>query len=142
MRSFGRVPDGVSEDAGTRATVRIIDNDSRGDRPLVRFADHGRGRQRGLHGCDGVLADGNCQGGNHGHSGIGVSLSSTLLFFTTSHWNTAQTIEASAAQDNDANNDTATLTHTATGAGYAAVAAAIAVMVVYDDRPPAKQTGV
>ena len=51
-----------------------------------------------------------------GHSGTGVSLDRTSLSFTTSNWNTPQTVTVSAAQDSDGFNDSATLTHRSSGA--------------------------
>ena len=40
------------------------------------------------------------------------------LTFTPSNWDTAQTVTVSAAQDSDAENDTATVAHTVSGADY------------------------
>ena len=40
------------------------------------------------------------------------------LTFTTSNWSAAQTVELTAAQDNDSNNDSITLVHAPTGGGY------------------------
>ena len=40
------------------------------------------------------------------------------LTFTTSNWSAAQTVELTAAQDNDSNNDSITLAHAPTGGGY------------------------
>ena len=41
------------------------------------------------------------------------------LTFTTSNWSAAQTVELTAAEDNDSNNDSITLAHAPTGGGYA-----------------------
>ena len=51
-----------------------------------------------------------------GHTGTDLTLDRTVLTFTTSNWNTAQTVTVTAAQDPDADDDPATLTHTAEGA--------------------------
>ena len=40
------------------------------------------------------------------------------LTFTTSNWSAAQTVDLTAAQDNDSNNDSITLAHAPTGGGY------------------------
>ena len=48
-----------------------------------------------------------------GHAGSDVSLDKTSLTFTTSNWNTAQTVTVKAAQDAAAADDTVSLTHTA-----------------------------
>ena len=75
-----------------------------------------------------------------GHAGTDLTVMPATLTFTTSSWNTAQTVTVSAAQDDDAANDTATLTHTASGGDYGAVTPAVlAVTVVDEDRAPAPQ---
>ena len=48
-----------------------------------------------------------------GHAGTEVTPSPTSLTFTTSNWDTAQTITVTAAADADLVNDTVTLTHSA-----------------------------
>ena len=53
----------------------------------------------------------------------------TSLEFTTSNYNTAQTVTVSAAADDDATHDRATLTHTASGGGYGSVSADLPVTV-------------
>ena len=40
------------------------------------------------------------------------------LTFTTSNWSATQTVELTAAEDNDSNNDSITLVHAPTGGGY------------------------
>ena len=47
-----------------------------------------------------------------------VTVPSSTLTFTTTNWNSAQTVTVSAGQDDDAANDTATLTHNPSGADY------------------------
>ena len=64
-----------------------------------------------------------------GTSGTDLSLNETSLTFTTSDWDTAQTVRVSAAQDSDATHDDATLTHTASGGGYDSVSADLPVTV-------------
>ncbi len=70
-----------------------------------------------------------------GHSGTDLTLDTTSLEFTTSTWNTAQTVTVTAGEDADTANDTATLTHTASGGGYS-VTATLAVTVTDDDTLP------
>ena len=70
-----------------------------------------------------------------GHSGTDLSLDKTSLTFTTTSWSDEQTVTVSAAQDDDAADDTATLTHTASGGDYASVTADVAVRVTDDDTP-------
>ena len=68
-----------------------------------------------------------------GHSGTDVTLDKASLTFTTSNWNTAQSVAVTAAQDDDAADDTVTLTHTASGGEYASVSDTLAVTVDDDD---------
>ena len=68
-----------------------------------------------------------------GHTGTDLGLDKTTLTFTTSNWNTAQTVKVTAGQDADGSDDTATLTHTATGGNYAGVTADLAVTVDDDE---------
>ena len=74
-----------------------------------------------------------------GHTGTDLSLSGTglssndTLSFTTTNWNTAQTVTVSAAPDADGANDRVALTNTAGGGGYGAAEAAIVAVMVADD---------
>ncbi len=56
------------------------------------------------------------------------------LTFTTTNWNTAQTVTFSAASDDDAINDTATVEHTASGGDYASVKSDVSLTVTDDDK--------
>ena len=55
------------------------------------------------------------------------------LTFTDSTWNTAQTVEVRAGEDDDGTNDSATLTHTGSGAGYGSVTEDLPVTVTDND---------
>ncbi len=68
-----------------------------------------------------------------GHSGTDLTLDTTSLTFSTSTWNTAQTVTVTAGEDDDTTDDTATLAHEASGGGYDAVEADLAVTVSDDD---------
>ena len=58
------------------------------------------------------------------------------LTFTTTNWDTAQTVTVSAAEDADALEDTATVTHTVAGGDYGAITAQdVAVTVTDNDTP-------
>ena len=75
-----------------------------------------------------------------GHSGTdlalsGATLTNNRLTFTTTNWNTAQTVTVKAAHDADAATDTATLAHTASGGGYAGVTRNLPVTVTDNDDP-------
>ena len=73
-----------------------------------------------------------------GTAGTDLTLdpASASLTFTTSTWNTAQTVTVSAAEDDDADNDAATLVHTASGGDYGSVTADLAVTVDDGDGDP------
>ncbi|MXX07032.1 MAG: hypothetical protein F4Z71_09750, partial [Gammaproteobacteria bacterium] len=68
-----------------------------------------------------------------GHDGTDLTPNKTSLTFTRSNWSAAQTVTVSAAQDDDAGNDTATLTHDASGGDYADVSSSLEVTVKDDD---------
>ena len=70
-----------------------------------------------------------------GTAGTDLSVVENTLTFSTTNWNTAQPVEVTARQDDDAVQDTATLTHTAAGADYGSVTKALAVTVTDDDTP-------
>ena len=68
-----------------------------------------------------------------------VTLNDTVLTFTDSNWDTAQTVTVSAAQDTDAVDDEASIAHTVAGADYGAngvTAGSVAVTVDDDETPP------
>ena len=62
-----------------------------------------------------------------------VTVSSSSLTFTTTDWNSAQTVTVTAGQDADAVNDMATLTHDPRGADYDSVSNADLTVNVTDD---------
>ena len=66
-----------------------------------------------------------------------VTLTPATLTFTTSDWDTAQTVTVAAAQDTDAANDTASIAHTVAAAGsadeYDAVTIGSVAVTVTDD---------
>ena len=65
-----------------------------------------------------------------------VSANPASLTFSTSNWATAQTVTVSAAEDDDASQDTATVTHTVSGGDYGSVTASdVAVTVTDNDTP-------
>ena len=68
-----------------------------------------------------------------GHSGTDVSVSSVSLTFSTTTWETAQTVTVTAAQDADGVNDSVTLTHAVAGGGYDGVVVASVEVTVEDD---------
>ena len=65
-----------------------------------------------------------------------VTAEPATLTFTTTNWNTAQTVTVSAVQDTDATDDTATVTHTVSGYGSVVTAASVTVTVAEDPTVP------
>ena len=65
-------------------------------------------------------------------SSTGFTPPATSLTFSTSNWNTAQTVTVTAGQDDDAENDMATLTHNPSGGGYGSVSNASLTVTVRD----------
>ena len=63
-----------------------------------------------------------------------VTAEPASLVFTASDWDTAQTVTATAAQDDDAGDETATITHTVAGYGTVTTADDVTVAVA-DDAP-------
>ena len=55
------------------------------------------------------------------------------LTFTTSNWSAAQTVELTAAEDNDSNNDSITLVHAPTGGGYGSAQNKNLAVTITDD---------
>ena len=57
------------------------------------------------------------------------------LTFTTANWGTAQTVTATAAEDDDASNERVAISHSATGGDYENVEAELIATTVDDDEP-------
>ena len=72
-----------------------------------------------------------------GQSGTDLTLTGltgNTLTFTTSNWDTAQTVTVKAGQDDDGSDDSVTLTHAAAGGNYAGTKADLTVTVTDNDR--------
>ncbi|WP_025772552.1 hypothetical protein, partial [Thioalkalivibrio sp. HK1] len=65
-----------------------------------------------------------------------ITLDRTALTFTASNWNTAQEVRVSAADDDDAADESASITLTASGAEYRDVTATVSITVNDDDGAP------
>ena len=63
-----------------------------------------------------------------------VTLSASALTFTTTNWDSAQTVTATTTQDTDAADEAADVTHTASGGGYDGISATLRVGVTDDER--------
>ena len=64
-----------------------------------------------------------------------VSVSPASLSFTTTNWNTAQTVSVTAVQDDDGNDETVSISHSVTGYATVTTAASVTVTVAEDDVP-------
>ena len=70
-----------------------------------------------------------------GTAGTDVSVNPASLTFTTSDWETEQTVSVSADEDDDSDSDAAWITHTASGGGFGSASVAkVAVEVTDNDR--------
>ena len=69
-------------------------------------------------------------------AGDGIATSPASLTFTSSNWNTPQTVRASAANDANGINESVTLTHTPSGADYGGGTTAQIVVTATDDDAP------
>ena len=78
-----------------------------------------------------------------GHAGTDVTANPATLTFTTSNWDTVQTVTVTAGDDADTTDDTVTLTHSAasTDSGYGGIAID-EVAVTVSDNDTAQVTGV
>ena len=72
-----------------------------------------------------------------GHGGTDVTLTPSILTFTTANWNLAQTVTVKAGNDTDTTNDTVTLTHSAasTDSNYGGITIGSVVVTVADRLP-------
>ena len=70
-----------------------------------------------------------------GHAGTDVTPNPTTLTFTTSNWETAQTVAVTAGNDADTTDDSVTLTHSAASAdsGYSGIAIPSVAVTVSDN---------
>ena len=73
-----------------------------------------------------------------GTAGTDVMAVPSTLTFTTSNWNTPQTVDVTAANDSDEEDDRVPLTHSATGGGYDSTALPGVTVLVRDRGPDVK----
>ena len=64
-----------------------------------------------------------------------ATVSGSTLRFTTSNWDTEQTVTVAGVDDGDSANETVTVTNTASGGEYAGMTASVRVTVDDDDKP-------
>ena len=65
-----------------------------------------------------------------------VSVSPASLTFTTTDWNTAQTVSVTGVEDPDTDDETVTISHSVSGYGSVTAAAAVTVTVTDDEEAP------
>ena len=78
-----------------------------------------------------------------GHDGADLTLTLTnnQLTFTTTNWDTAQTVTVKAGDDDNADNESETLAHTAFGGDYVNVTKDLPVSITDDEVPVTVQFG-
>ncbi|MBA5249496.1 MAG: hypothetical protein FE834_08250, partial [Gammaproteobacteria bacterium] len=64
---------------------------------------------------------------------MGAATVSGAMIFTTTNWNTAQTVTVTGVNDSDSNNESVTISHTITGADYVGITSANVTATVTDD---------
>ena len=135
---------GSALSASPSVTTTITDDDTRGVTRGVTLSESSLTVLEGATGTYTVVLDseptGNVTvtvGGESGEVTVdtGSVGSQKTLTFTTTDWDTAQTVTVSAGQDDDSIDDTATLSHTASGGGYGSVTGNVSVTVDDDDTP-------
>ena len=133
--TFGSLPDGVSASGTTEATVNITDDDTAGVtvNPTSLTLDEGGTATYT------VVLDTEPTGDvtvtiQDPTDNTDVTAGPASLAFTDQNWDTAQTVTVSAAQDDNAGDETATITHTVAGYGTVTTADDVTVAVA-DDAP-------
>ena len=133
--TFGSLPDGVSASGTTEATVNITDDDTAGVtvNPTSLTLDEGGTATYT------VVLDTEPTGDvtvtiQDPTDNTDVIAGPASLAFTDQNWDTAQTVTVSAAQDDNAGDETATITHTVAGYGTVTTADDVTVAVA-DDAP-------
>ena len=138
--AFGTLPARVTAGSTASTTVTITDNDTRGltvsevvmsdDMLTLTVMEGGMATYTVKLDSQPTAAVTVTVGGVSGD----VSVSPTSLNFTTSNWDTAQTVTVTAAEDDeDAVNDTVTLTNQASGGDYGPVSESVRVTIIEND---------
>ena len=143
--TFGTpLPDGVSAGGTVSAVVAITDDDEAAVVLNVETLTISEGRTGTVQVSLATQPSDAVSVVIAGFDGTDVSLTgSATLNFTTSTWDSPQTVVLRAAQDTDDNaeDDLITLTFTATGGGYSGLSASLPVTVDDDETPNAPATG-
>ena len=132
--TFTSLPPGVTAGSVASSTVNITDDDTAGITvsKTTLTVDEGGSEtytvKLDTEPSDDVTVE---IGGESGD----ISANPTSLTFTSSSWNTPQTVTLSAAEDLDAVDDRVALTHSASGGGYGSVTVTLAVTIADNDTP-------
>ena len=131
------LPTGVTAGSQSTATVTLADDDARGVTIAPTALPVNEGASNTYTAVLTSQPTDDVTVGVTVPSGTDVSTDETSLTFTTTTWNTAQTVTVSAAQDADAVADaTVTLTHAVSGGDYGSVTAdAVEVTIIEADTP-------
>ena len=134
LLGFGTLPDRVSEATPTEATLSITDDDARGVMVSTITLDVDEGenatytvvlKSEPTHDVRVTI--------NDPIDNTKVTADPPSLTFTSSDWDTPQTVTVSAAQDEDGANESATVTHTVGGGDYASETLQDVTVTVDDD---------
>ena len=145
--SFGSLPGGITATSGgaAEATVAITDNDDATAKAIVLAPTSLTVTEEDTTGTSYTVKLSEAPTADvtvaiTGHDGTDLSLSSATLdasnelTFSTSNWNTAQTVTVKAGHDGNSDDESETLTHTASGGDYANISEDLPVTVT-DDAP-------
>ena len=142
LLGFGALPERVGADpAAATATVAIVDDDDRG----VELSETRLAVAEGEVGSYTVRLRSQPTGAVTvtvtGHAGTDVAPDPESLHYTPQNWDAPQTVQVTAGQDDDSDDDTATLAHTAAGGDYTGAETAEVAVTVADDDHPRVQVG-
>ena len=142
--SFGTLPPAVSLGTTTQATVSITDDDVAG----VSVSEASLTIAEGSSGTYTIVLDSqpiaSVAVAINDPSNTDVTAEPASLTFSSTDWNTPKTVTVNAAQDADAEDETATVTHTVTSTDsiYSGASAnSVGVMVTDDEVPVTVQFG-
>ena len=131
IKGIASNPLGITDPS--EVTLTIADDDARGvtlSETNLDLVEGGEGTFRVVLDSQPTAAVTVTPARSSGDSDVTVS---GALIFTASNWDTAQTVTVNAAQDSDANDDTAVIGHSVAGGDYADFVAQSVIVTVDDD---------
>ena len=139
LLAFGTLPPAVSLGTTTQATVSITDDDGAG----VSVSESSLTIAEGSSGTYTIVLDSQPTADvtvtiNDPTDNTDATADPASLTFASTDWSTPQTVTVNAAQDADAENDTATVTHavTSTDSIYSSASASSVTVTITDDEVP------